>query len=338
MGDAPEKSVHGFHHLGDAVELEEGTAEGGGSRIPESHPGGEFTKQDEGQPGVVMLRQQIEIAMQHGEGSPGGSPALALAFLEDPGVAQGGPADHHRIHPVFLQALPGPVGAADVAVADDGQLGPLLDLGDEVPVGAAGIPLRSCAPVDGDPVAAGVGRSGHAFVNGFFLVAPPRPHLDGERQVDVVPDLRQVGFQVGGVAHEGGAATFLDHLLDGAAQVDIDEMRSCFPHLPRRLPQVARLLAEQLNADEGSRVGVNPHHFPGFLGVVPEALGRDQLGNQDAGAHFVHELAERDVGDPRHGGQPVRVAGADDQGAAGRRGGPRRGLRGRSLEGSIHDR
>ena len=73
-------------------------------------------------------------------------------FMKDPGATECGPAYHHCIHPITLKGLLGLLGRGDIAITDDrdADVGMILDLTDEGPVGFARVHLCACAAVQGE--------------------------------------------------------------------------------------------------------------------------------------------------------------------------------------------
>ena len=72
-------------------------------------------------------------------------------LTEDPGIVGGGAADHHGVASRFAQHAHGVFGRVDIAVADHGHAHGLLHVTDDVPIGAACVPLRARARMNRDP-------------------------------------------------------------------------------------------------------------------------------------------------------------------------------------------
>src|SRR5258707_6656651 len=98
-----------------------------------------------------------------------------------PGIGGGGAADHDGVAAGLPHHALGVFRRVDVAIADDGNAHGLLDGGDEIPVGLAGVALHARARVDGDGFDAdGFRKLGD--VNGYDgILVPAGAQLDGER-------------------------------------------------------------------------------------------------------------------------------------------------------------
>src|SRR5260221_5208083 len=100
---------------------------------------------------------------------------------KDPGIGGGGAADHDGVAAGLPHHALGVFRRVDVAIADDGNAHGLLDGGDEIPVGLAGVALHARARVDGDGFDADGFRE-LGDVNGYDgILVPAGAQLDGER-------------------------------------------------------------------------------------------------------------------------------------------------------------
>ena len=77
-------------------------------------------------------------------------------LAEDPGIGGRGAADHDGVAVGGVDHGGGVLGSADVAVADDGDAHGVLDGGDVLPAGLAGVAVLAGAGVQGDGVEAAV--------------------------------------------------------------------------------------------------------------------------------------------------------------------------------------
>ena len=123
---------------------------------------------------------------------------------------------------------------------------------------------------------------------------------------------RQVGF----FDHGGGdskhfryilqnarAGTFARHFAHGAAPVDVDEVGfGLFHHL--ETAQQFILVGTKNLYTKGSLLGGEAHLSEAFFGVAVKGFGGDELGDEQIGPHFLAQLAEGEVGDVVHGGEP----------------------------------
>src|SRR5258706_6442433 len=162
---------------------------------------------------------------------------------KDPGIGGGGAADHDGVAAGLpLHAL-GVFRRVDVAIADDGNAHGLLDGGDEIPVGWAGVALHARARVDGDGFDADGFRE-LGDVNGYDgILVPAGAQLDGERDFYGGAHGAEDLLEQRHVAQQAGASALHD-FLGGAAANDVDrvvaEIFDPFFNLPHNLVVGAR--------------------------------------------------------------------------------------------------
>ena len=111
------------------------------------------------------------------------------------------------------------------------------------------------------------------------------------------------GSEENSVAEEGGAAVFADDFVDGAAEVEVDEV-GLFPvdDGGGTAGQLVGVATEELHA-EGVFLGGEVDILLGAFVAVQDALGGDELGGEDVGAAGFADAAEDGVGHAGHGGE-----------------------------------
>ena len=99
------------------------------------------------------------------------------------------------------------------------------------------------------------------------------------------------------VAHQGRAGIAADHPLGRAAHVDVDDPGAGRLGDPRRLGHPARIAAGEL---DHMRLDARPFGPQlRLLGALDEFVGRDHLGDDEAGAETLGDPAEGDIRDAR---------------------------------------
>src|SRR5260221_8457405 len=167
---------------------------------------------------------------------------------KDPGIGGGGAADHDGVAAGLPHHALGVFRRVDVAIADDGNAHGLLDGGDEIPVGLAGVALHARARVDGDGFDADGFRE-LGDVNGYDgILVPAGAQLDGERDFYGGAHRAEDLLEQRHVAQQAGASALHD-FLGGAAEIDV-------------APGLGRVFDPFFN-------------FPPFLGVGAQKLPRD---------------------------------------------------------------
>ena len=108
------------------------------------------------------------------------------------------------------------------------------------------------------------------------------------------------------IAHEGRAGQAADHLLGGAAHIDVDDAGTGGLGDAGRLPHPARFAPGELHGHGFFRrlpAGAQNHVFL----FTDQILGRDHLGDDEAAALGADGPAERQVGDAGHGSKKNRL-------------------------------
>ena len=255
--------------------------------------------------------------MALGEGHPFADPERGKFFAgveempdfpEDPGMAEGGAADHDPVHPVALESLAGPGGRVDVAVADDGDVHPGigLDRPDEGPVRLALVHLAAGPAVDGEGGDAGVLQALGQLDDDLGTLVPAETGLDGHRLPDGFDDGPGDGDHLVGILHHAAAGAPAGDFRDRAAEVDVDEVgavatrdfRGTVGH-PGGIDHRLGDAAVDLDADGGFFRG-GLHLGDGLDGVADQAVGGDEFGIDEAGTLLFAEDAERGVRDVLH--------------------------------------
>src|SRR5271163_2158539 len=156
---------------------------------------------------------------------------VLLHLGEDPGIGGGGAADHHGVAASFAHHARGVFWGVDVAVANHGNSYGLLDGGDDVPVGGAGVTLGAGARVDShafDAYGFGEFRDLHGD-DGVFV--PPSAQFDGEGNFYGGAHGAEDVFQQWKIAEKAGAAA-LHYLFGRTAEIDVHGVEpEVFDHL-----------------------------------------------------------------------------------------------------------
>ena len=155
-----------------------------------------------------------------------------LDFLEYPRPSEGGTSHQDAIDARFLEALLGNLCRCDIAVADDGNVDAriLLHLADQRPVGFSGVHLRTRAPMDGQCLDAAVLQLLSQCGDDLVLAVPAQTRLHGHRQMHGI-DHGSCDFEhQWDVTQHSCTGTLARHALHGAAEIDVDDVRSCLFH------------------------------------------------------------------------------------------------------------
>jgi hypothetical protein len=176
---------------------------------------------------------------------------------------------------------------------------------DDLPVGLARVGGHPRAPVDREHLHATVlCQLGHLH-DVQAIAIPPGPGLQRDGDVDGLHHRSQDGFELRAFPHQLGAAATLDHLGDGAARVDVEDVGAALLDDLGRQHHAVEIGAEDLDGD-GSLVLPVAQHLMRAEVVAREALHRDELANQEADrarSERPDGAPEGRVGDPRHGGE-----------------------------------
>ena len=95
-----------------------------------------------------------------------------------------------------------------------------------------------------------------------------------------------------------------NHLVDGAAEVQIDEVGfHPIDNVARGLSEPLRFRPEKLHTDGPLDGRIEVQHLPRAFAAMQDALGGNELRGQDIRAHLLAELAEDGIRHSRHGGE-----------------------------------
>ena len=153
---------------------------------------------------------------------------VVLHLLEDPGLADGSTPDHHGIDAVGVEGTLHLFARGDVTIADDRDVhaGILLHLADERPVGRAGVHLGAGTAVDGEGLDAHVLEGFGELDDDLTIVVPAEAGLHGDGDLHGLDDLADdMEHDVGAAKHTATSALASD-TLDGAAEVQVQHLRS----------------------------------------------------------------------------------------------------------------
>jgi len=243
---------------------------------------------------------------RHGIGDEAGFEVL-VDFPENPGRGHGAAAEHDSGDAGLLAAALDGGGAGEVAIADDGDVYSLDHLADDIPIGFAAVALGLGAAMDGDGPDSGVLKEagGGNGVDGGAVPADANFCRDREGRGGA-DDGAGDALEQGAIAQEGGAAVLADDFIDGAAEIEVEEVGL----LPLDghaggLGEVIGVAAEELDA-EGTLGFMEVEVLEGACVAAEDALGRNELSDDDIGALLLAEAAENGVRDPGHRGEVER--------------------------------
>ena len=137
-------------------------------------------------------------------------------------------------------------------------------------------------------------------------LVPSEPNLDGDRDLHRAAHGLDDAGDAPGLARERGAEPLAREVVDGAAEVHVDEIRATRLGECRGPRHLLRVRARELHRERGliGRATNQRELRPAFL---LEAAGDHHLGHEDARAVLDAEAAEGQVRALRHG--------SDDDGA-----------------------
>ncbi len=234
---------------------------------------------------------------------------MAERLGEDPRLDERAARNHHGLHaregPAALDVLR----KEDVAVADDRDADGLRDLADGDPIGRVPVACTAGPAMDGE----GVGPTcfGRACnIHGVSLVfIPAEPNLDGHRQgARTLLHGRDEPFDASGLPEQGRAQSPTREFVDGAAEVEIDEVRASRRDKGRTPPELVGRASGELHA-EAALVGRALDE--GELGASPplEAADDRHLAHRDRGSKGLAEASIGEVASLGHGRHHERGTG-----------------------------
>lgn len=174
-----------------------------------------------------LFEQDVELAVE-GERRVFGTTVEQVAhLLEYPWAAEGGASYHDGIHSVTVESVAGLFGGADVAVADnrDVYAWVALHLAYQRPVGFARVHLGTCASVNGERLDAAVLQSFCQIGYDEIVGVPAQTRLHGDGSVYCLHHIACNVEQKRYVLQHSGTGTLASHLLYGATEVDVDDVR-----------------------------------------------------------------------------------------------------------------
>ncbi len=133
-------------------------------------------------------------------------------------------------------------------------------------------------------------------------VLGPAPHLHRHRQRRRFGDSCHYPHRVIGLVQQGATGPGLRHLLDRAAEVDVDDVGAGGLDHPRRLGHDGRFGAEDLDR-QGMLVRGDPQVVERPLVSVGDPGHRDHLRADEPGPVTAALAAKSLHGDPRHRGE-----------------------------------
>jgi len=200
------------------------------------------------------------------------------------------------------------LGGIDIAIADDRNLYRGLHLGDAAPVRLAAIPLLACARMERDGLQAAIFCEARHLKRHQLEVVPSGAELHGERNGNRLADFAQQAFHQRQIAQQTGAAIAFHYLVDGAAEVDVENVKAKIFANACGIGHDGGVGAEKLRRDR-MLLRLEGQVFQSASGLARVARGADamrarELGHdQPAATQVADEAAENRVGDAGHGRQ-----------------------------------
>ena len=182
---------------------------------------------------------------------------------------------------------------------DHGHVDELDELRRERVVGLARVHLLRRARVERERRGAGIDELRADLEAGPRAVREAAAHLDRERERDRVRDRLDDRARAAGLLEAVRARAGLRHLADGAAEVDVDDVRARVLDHAGGLGHHAGLGAEDLNR-ERMLVGGDPQVAERALVLVREPGAADHLRADEPGAEAAALAAEGLHADPGH--------------------------------------
>src|SRR3984893_8227943 len=229
---------------------------------------------------IVARKEPVPVGV--GRDVVAAAGGVLLHLRKDPGIGGGCPADHDGVAAGLLHHALGVFRRIDVAIADHGNADGLLDRGDEVPVGLAGVALHARPWMDSDGFDAdGLRELGYVDGDDRIFV-PAGADLDGQGNLHGGANGAEDLLEQRHVAKEAGAAA-LDDLFGGAAEIDVDRVvAEVFDH-SCGLAHSFGGGAEKLCGD-GVLVFLKIEVAQSFFGAAGDAFGAGELGHQQSAA------------------------------------------------------
>ncbi len=138
--------------------------------------------------------------------------------------------------------------------------------------------------------------------NGLARAVPAQAGLDRHRQSHGIDHGGRQPRHSGHILQNGGAGALVDHLLDRASPVDVDEVGPRLLGHARRSHQRLLVMAEDLHA-KGALLLVKTHFPHTFVDFPRQSVGGNELRDEHVRPHFFANKAERPVRDALHRGQ-----------------------------------
>lgn len=233
-------------------------------------------------------------------------------LAEDPWIRGSGAADHDGVAVGGVDHGGGVFGGADVSITDDRDVYGVLDGGDVLPAGLAGVAVFAGAGVEGAGVEAAVFGHLREVDADDVLVVPAHAELYGERDGDRAADGLEDALDLREIAQEAGATVAGDDALGGAAEVEVYEVEACVLNDAGRVGEGIGVGAEELGGDGVLVVVVGEVALALGLAHAGETVGGGELRHDEAAAGLLIGLRGLDVG---AGGFSCELAGVFDEAA-----------------------
>ena len=223
---------------------------------------------------------------------------------ENPGTAKSGATYHDGIDTIAVESLIGLVERGDIAVAYNGNMYArvALHFANERPVGLTGVHLRACAAMNGKCLYATVLQLLSQLGDDELLMVPAQTRLHGNRQLNSLHHFLCNLQQLGNVLQHACTGTLASYLLDGTAEVEVDEVRACLFHNLGCFDHGIDVATINLYAHRALLVA-DGELTDGGVDIADESLGRDELRVDHRCAKALTKHAEADVCDVLHGRQ-----------------------------------
>ena len=220
---------------------------------------------------------------------------------ENPRIADGAPPYHEGVHTRAANHGDGVLGTEDAPVSKNGHLDRALHPRDGLQIHFAAEHGLAGSAVHGDgPRARILHRFGENLRRAFFDGVPACAHLHRHGYSHRAHHGGDDFIRLFGIFQERGARLVFRYLLDGAATVQVHDVRTRLLHHGRRLAHLDGVCAEKLDGDRLFR-RVVAHQIVCFLVASNEGLATHHLGGHHARAMRLHQRAEGQVRIARHG-------------------------------------
>lgn len=228
-------------------------------------------------------------------------------LVEDPGIADGGPADHDAVDAVAIFVCKGFFGRIDVSITEDRNMnaGILFHFCNEGPVGFAFVKLGARAAVNGEGFDADILQPFCNFLNIFRGVIPAQPRFYGDGKAGAFYNgIGETGHS-GHILQHGGAGAFAHHFLDGTAEIDIDQVGLYGVDYPGTHGHCLFVSTKDLDA-ERTLIFKKVQLCPAFNGITDQSLAGNEFAVHQVCAILLTHVSKRRIAHIFHGCEEER--------------------------------